>query len=71
MTERNLIKVDSMMETSVEGVYAIGDGVIYPGKVALIAAGFGEAPTAVTALAKKLICPVSRRHEKELFKLIK
>lgn len=52
--ERNLIKVDSMMETSVEGVYAIGDGVTYPGKVALIAAGFGEAPTAVTALAKKL-----------------
>ena len=38
--ERNLIKVDSMMETSVEGVYAIGDGVTYPGKVALIAAGF-------------------------------
>ena len=52
--ERNLIEVDSMMETSVEGVYAIGDGVTYPGKVALIAAGFGEAPTAVTALAKKL-----------------
>lgn len=52
--ERNLIKVDSMMETSVDGVYAIGDGVTYPGKVALIAAGFGEAPTAVTALAKKL-----------------
>lgn len=52
--ERNLIKVDSMMETSVPGVYAIGDGVTYPGKVALIAAGFGEAPTAVTALAKKL-----------------
>lgn len=52
--ERNLIKVDSLMETSVPGVYAIGDGVTYPGKVALIAAGFGEAPTAVTALAKKL-----------------
>ncbi len=52
--ERNLIKVDSMMETSIDGVYAIGDGVTYPGKVALIAAGFGEAPTAVTALAKKL-----------------
>lgn len=52
--ERNLIKVDSMMETSVENVYAVGDGVTYPGKVALIAAGFGEAPTAITALAKKL-----------------
>lgn len=53
-SERNLIKVDSMMETSIENVYAIGDGVTYPGKVALIAAGFGEAPTAITALAKKL-----------------
>ncbi|MBB1079505.1 NAD(P)/FAD-dependent oxidoreductase [Limosilactobacillus sp. STM2_1] len=52
--ERNLIKVDSLMETNIDGVYAIGDGVTYPGKVALIAAGFGEAPTAVTALAKKL-----------------
>ncbi len=52
--ERNLIKVDSMMETNVDNVYAIGDGVTYPGKVALIATGFGEAPVAVTALAKKL-----------------
>lgn len=52
--ERNLIKVDTTMQTSVDGVYAIGDGVTYPGKVALIAAAFGEAPAAVTALAKKL-----------------
>lgn len=52
--ERNLIKVDSTMQTSVDGVYAIGDGVTYPGKVALIASAFGEAPAAVTALAKKL-----------------
>lgn len=52
--DRHLIKVDSMMETNIDNVYAIGDGVTYPGKVALIAAGFGEAPVAVTALAKKL-----------------
>lgn len=52
--EHNLIKVDSTMRTSVEGVYAIGDGVTFPGKVALIAAAFGEAPTAVTAIAKQL-----------------
>lgn len=53
-SERNLINVDSTMKTSVNGVYAIGDGVNYPGKAALIASAFGEAPTAVTALAKQL-----------------
>lgn len=54
VSERGLIKVDSKMETSVPGVYAIGDGVTYPGKAALIAVGFGEAPIAITALAKAL-----------------
>lgn len=53
-SERGLIKVDSKMETNVPGVYAIGDGVTYPGKAALIAVGFGEAPIAITALAKAL-----------------
>lgn len=53
-SERGLIKVDSKMEASVPGVYAIGDGVTYPGKAALIAVGFGEAPIAITALAKAL-----------------
>lgn len=53
-SERGLIKVDSKMETSVPGVYAIGDGVTYSGKAALIAVGFGEAPIAITALAKAL-----------------
>lgn len=52
--EHNLIKVDSTMQTNIKGVYAIGDGVTYSGKAALIAAAFGEAPTAVTALAKQL-----------------
>ncbi|MDO4902783.1 MAG: NAD(P)/FAD-dependent oxidoreductase [Limosilactobacillus sp.] len=53
-SDRNLIQVDSTMKTSVDGVYAVGDGVTYPGKAALIAAAFGEAPTAVTAVAKAL-----------------
>lgn len=53
-SERGMIKVDSQMETSVKGVYAIGDGATYPGKAALIAVGFGEAPIAITALAKEL-----------------
>lgn len=52
--EHYLIKVDSTMQTNIDGVYAIGDGVTYPGKTALIATAFGEAPTAITALAKKL-----------------
>lgn len=53
-SERQLIKVDSAMATSVPGIYAIGDGVTYPGKQPLIATAFGEGPIAITALAKKL-----------------
>ena len=44
---RNTIPVSSTMETSVEGIYAIGDIATYEGKVKVIASGFGEAPTAV------------------------
>lgn len=53
-TEKNLIKVSSTMATSIPGVYAIGDANTYSGKVPLIATGFGEAPIAITALAKQL-----------------
>lgn len=52
--ERQLIKVDSEMATSVPGVYAIGDGVTYQGKQPLIATAFGEGPIAIAALAKKM-----------------
>ncbi|MGO2084197.1 NAD(P)/FAD-dependent oxidoreductase [Vagococcus sp.] len=41
------ILVNSDMSTSQPGIFAIGDIVSYPGKVELIATGFGEAPTAV------------------------
>src|SRR5690606_4155030 len=41
------ILVDSRMETSIPGIFAAGDVTTYPGKVKLIAVGFGEAPTAV------------------------
>ena len=44
---RHRITVNSKQETSVPGIYAIGDCCHYEGKVDLIAAGFGEAPTAV------------------------
>jgi len=46
--DRNLIAVDSQMQTNRPGIYAIGDAVNYPGKLQLIASGFGEAPTAVS-----------------------
>ena len=46
-TNDGLIKVHSDMSTSLPGVYACGDIAAYDGKVKLIAAGFGEAPTAV------------------------
>jgi thioredoxin reductase len=46
VTERRLA-VDTRMATSLERVYAAGDITDYPGKVRLIAVGFGEAATAV------------------------
>jgi len=41
------IVVNSMMETGRPGIYAAGDITSYPGKLKLIATGFGEAATAV------------------------
>ncbi|GAA3798325.1 NAD(P)/FAD-dependent oxidoreductase [Streptomyces phyllanthi] len=48
---RRHIPVDSAMRTSVPGIYAAGDINDYPGKVRLIAVGFGEAATAVNNAA--------------------
>jgi len=45
--ENDEIIVNSMMETGRPGVYAAGDVTTYPGKLKLIATGFGEAATAV------------------------
>ena len=45
--EKNTIKVSQLMETSVPGVWAAGDVVHYPGKLELIATGYGEAAIAV------------------------
>src|SRR5690606_23436605 len=52
--ERRTIRVDTTMATSRERVYAAGDVVSYPGKVRLIATGFGEAATAVNNIAVAL-----------------
>lgn len=43
----NTIQVNSRMETNIPGVYGAGDIVDYPGKLKLIATGFGEAAIAV------------------------
>ncbi|ASO18440.1 thioredoxin reductase (NADPH) [Actinoalloteichus hoggarensis] len=48
------IPVDSTMRTSRELIYAAGDVTSYPGKVRLIATGFGEAATAVNNIAVAL-----------------
>ncbi len=45
--DKNTIKVSSLMETNLPGVYAAGDVVKYPGKLELIATGYGEAAIAV------------------------
>jgi ferredoxin/flavodoxin---NADP+ reductase len=45
--EGSAIKVDSMMQTSRPGIFAAGDICTFPGKLKLIATGFGEATIAV------------------------
>jgi ferredoxin/flavodoxin---NADP+ reductase len=51
---RRAIEVDSTMRTNRPRVYAAGDVATYPGKVKLIATGFGEAATAVNNAAVEL-----------------
>ena len=57
--EKGSIVVDSRMETSIPGIFAAGDITTYPGKLKLIAVGFGEAPTAINN-AKVYIDPNAR-----------
>lgn len=45
--EEDSIVVNTKMETNLPGVYAAGDIATYPGKLKLIATGYGEAATAV------------------------
>ena len=51
--ERKIV-VDSTMATSLPGIFAIGDVTTYPGKVRIMAVGFGEAATAVNNLAAQI-----------------
>jgi thioredoxin reductase (NADPH) len=49
--EKRHVVVDTSMRTNLERVFAAGDITDYPGKVRLIAVGFGEAATAVNNAA--------------------
>jgi ferredoxin/flavodoxin---NADP+ reductase len=49
--EGRQIVVDQRMATCLPGVFAVGDVTTYPGKVKIMAVGFGEAATAVNNLA--------------------
>ena len=57
--KRHRIIVNQKQETSLPGVYAVGDCCFYEGKVDLIATGLGEAPTAVNN-AMHFINPTER-----------
>ena len=57
--EKNDVRVNSRMETNIPGIYAAGDIVTYPGKLKLIATGFGEAAIAVNA-AKAFVDPKAK-----------
>ena len=48
------IDVDSAMETSLPGVYAVGDFAAYPGKVRMIATAVAEGSTAAAAAQRYL-----------------
>lgn len=48
------IEVNNEMKTNVDGIYAIGDAIDYPGRVPVIGLGFGEAQIAITAIMRNL-----------------
>ena len=67
--EKRHVVVDAAMRTNLARVFAAGDITEYPGKVRLIAVGFGEAATAVNNAAvvidptrPRLPRPLQRRH---------
>jgi len=59
--EKNAIKVDNALDyqTNIPGIFAIGDGNFYPGKLKLILCGFHEA-TIMCQAAYKIINPGKR-----------
>lgn len=57
--EKNQIMVDSRFETSLPGVFAVGDVCNFPGKLRLIATGVGEATLAI-GYAKQRVDPAAK-----------
>ncbi len=53
------VAVDQKMQTNIPGIYAAGDITRFPGKLNLIATGFGEAGTAAN-FAKSFIDPSAK-----------
>ncbi|MDR3241194.1 MAG: NAD(P)/FAD-dependent oxidoreductase [Lactobacillaceae bacterium] len=53
VVERQKFTVKQTMETTIPGVFAVGDVAGYENKAELIATGFGEVPTAVNAIIAK------------------
>lgn len=53
-TFHNSVSVSQRMETTIPGIYAAGDVATFDGKVKLIAAAFGEAPTAINSIVQYL-----------------
>ena len=54
LNERGVIAVDEFQQTSVKGIYAIGDVNVYPGKLKLILCGFHEATLMVQSAFKRI-----------------
>lgn len=52
--ENNLISVSQRMHTNLPNVYAVGDAITYPGRVPMIALGFGEAQIAISSIMQNL-----------------
>ena len=61
--EKGLIKVDYTMKTSLDGIYAAGNGIDYTGKVKLISTGQGEAATAIQSITTLLYPEKTRKFE--------
>ena len=51
---QGLIEVNSFMETNLNGIYAVGDAITYPGRAPMIGVGFGEAQIAINKIMDTL-----------------
>ena len=51
---RKVFLVNTKLETSVPGIYAVGNSVSYPGKVDMLVTGLGESGTAISEITNAL-----------------